>query len=291
MPTLDSTENRPRIVIEHGEPVAGRQAPRRVAGGIGRLGQHHDVAGGVSVKTFGGERIEGGDELYHGFGRAAGLGHHQEARRPEIEIAQRLGERGGIEIVEEVQGRALVQPQRQARAGHPVAGKLGQRLGAERGSAGAEVDDVAGPAGEHFGGGPAGRKVVAASGQTQQRQAFVVMPAPHRGHGHRGPLQGGLPGGRRKAAIADGGGKTALEALAVRHRVSGDCKGDTATPASLADSRRLRGRLQPGLPTGLRSLGLPTMVTTSASLSMMRLAMRLTSSRLTAWMRLLRLVM
>ena len=64
-----------------------------------------------------------------------------------------------------MQTRAVIKAQRQARARHPVAGELGQRLGPERGAAGAEMHDVGGPTGEEFGGLAAGGEIIAAFAQ------------------------------------------------------------------------------------------------------------------------------
>jgi hypothetical protein len=127
-------------MVEHGDAMTGKEVTEPVAlardGGLGDAEKELRHAIGQCRRPY---RRQRGNRLHQGFGGRTGLRHCDETCRHERHARQELRIGVAIEIVHEVQARAVAQ---QPDPRHRVAGKLRQRLSAEARPAGAEKHDV-----------------------------------------------------------------------------------------------------------------------------------------------------
>ena len=154
--------------------------------------------------------------LDQGLARTAGFGDDDRASGLQRKRRKRVGQTIGIQIVEEVQARAIAEV---AGNGKMPAAYLSQRLATEAGAACTEDDNVAGPFGEPGGGFGDLGQIVGALGQRQERQraAFARLAQPDEpGLGSR---QYGFVIVARQAGFADLDIETAIDRLLERHCV------------------------------------------------------------------------
>ena len=179
-----------------GEKIAQAIAPARDRG----LGDAEEDFGRLCGKAGGAHRRQGRDGLHQRLAGAAGFRYRDEARRGERQPCQQRRIGVGIEIVHEVQARAVAQS---AEPRHPATGELRHRLAAEARSAGAEKDDVCGTGGEPFRGAQDAGEIVGLLREPQQRQLAVRVARPDPGQRIRAVRQGIGIGCRRHAVAAD----------------------------------------------------------------------------------------
>jgi hypothetical protein len=97
-------------VIEHGDAVAGEKIAQAVAPARDRgLGDAEEDFGRLCGKAGGAHRRQGRDGLHQRLAGAAGFRYRDEARRGERQPCQQRRIGVGIEIVHEVQARAVAQ--------------------------------------------------------------------------------------------------------------------------------------------------------------------------------------
>ena len=128
------------VVIEHGDAMAGEKIAQAIApAGDRRLGDAEEDFWRLCGKAGGAYRRQGRDGLHQRLAGAAGFRYRDETRRGERQPRQHRRVGVGIEIVHEVQARAVAQS---AEPRHPATGELRHRLATEARSAGTEKDDV-----------------------------------------------------------------------------------------------------------------------------------------------------
>ncbi len=261
-------------MIEHRNPVTTEQAAQAVAPARDRrLGDAEEQLRYLVGEAGAADRRQRRDDLHQRLAGAAGFRHRDEARRSERQTRQHPRIGVGIEIVHEVQARAVAQC---AEPRHPAAGELRHRLAAEARPAGAEKDDVSGTGHQPLRRALDGCDIIGLFWEPQQRQLAVRMARPDPCQ-RTGTARQRIGIGRgRHAAAAD----TLLTGIVdgLRDRREQDSHGLALKPASR----------QPPL-AGVTG-GRPTTVT-SMPPSSSRLATRFTSAMVTASTRLLRLSM
>jgi hypothetical protein len=204
-----------RMVFEEAHALGLQEIAQGVpAPGLAGLGQAEEQVLGQRLQARLLQGGEHGDGLHQGLARAAGLGDRHVARRGMGQLVQDPVEGGGVEIVEEVDPRALGEA---ARARHRVVPELRQGLPAEARPAGAEEHHVGGVLAQPGGGLPHGRKVVGGAGHVQQGQPArgVVLGKPL--HGLADLAQGGLERRLLQAALPDAGGEGEIDRLLKGH--------------------------------------------------------------------------
>ena len=164
-------------------------------------------------------RGERGGGLHQRLAGAAGLGDRDEARGRERQPLQQRAVGVGIEIVHEMQARAVAQ---RADALDGVAGELRQRLPAEARSAGAEDDHVGGAVAE-------------------QRGAAVRMPA-----------RSSRRSGSRSSGSAPSACRALIQSSAAALRASASFSAAPPTPwAPMRSARALSMDWRSGMPSHL----------------------------------------